>query len=101
MPADIYMLSRVLHDWPDEDCVRILRTCRAAGKFLRCELTVRGYLVRNTKIGDQPEHARHLEPAQEQIKFLAVEVSYVSSRRASGRLTRLSLRSSRRTDGRL
>jgi len=27
---DIYMLIRVLHDWPDEDCVRILRTCRAA-----------------------------------------------------------------------
>ena len=28
--ADIYMLVRVLHDWPDEDCVRILKTCRAA-----------------------------------------------------------------------
>jgi O-methyltransferase domain len=28
--ADIYMLIFVLHDWPDEDCVRILRTCRAA-----------------------------------------------------------------------
>ena len=28
--ADIYVLIRVLHDWPDEDCVRILRTCRAA-----------------------------------------------------------------------
>jgi hypothetical protein len=28
--ADIYMLVRVLHDWSDEDCVRILRTCRAA-----------------------------------------------------------------------
>jgi hypothetical protein len=28
--ADIYMLIRVLHDWPDEDCIRILRTCRAA-----------------------------------------------------------------------
>lgn len=27
--ADIYMLIRVLHDWPDEDCVRILRSCRA------------------------------------------------------------------------
>ncbi len=28
--ADIYMLIRVLHDWPDEDCRRILRTCRKA-----------------------------------------------------------------------
>ena len=28
--ADIYMLIRVLHDWPDEDCLRILRACRAA-----------------------------------------------------------------------
>jgi hypothetical protein len=28
--ADIYLLVRVLHDWPDEDCVRILRNCRAA-----------------------------------------------------------------------
>lgn len=28
--ADIYMLIRVLHDWSDEDCMRILRTCRAA-----------------------------------------------------------------------
>ena len=28
--ADIYMLVRVLHDWSDEDCVRILRSCRAA-----------------------------------------------------------------------
>jgi hypothetical protein len=28
--ADIYMLVRVLHDWSDEDCVRILRGCRAA-----------------------------------------------------------------------
>ena len=28
--ADIYVLTWVLHDWPDEDCVRILRNCRAA-----------------------------------------------------------------------
>lgn len=28
--ANVYMLVRVLHDWPDADCVRILRSCRAA-----------------------------------------------------------------------
>jgi len=28
--ADIYMLTRVLHNWPDADCLRILRVCRAA-----------------------------------------------------------------------
>jgi hypothetical protein len=28
--ADVYMLVRVLHDWNDGDCVRILRVCRAA-----------------------------------------------------------------------
>ena len=28
--ADTYLLIRVLHDWKDEDCVRILRTCRSA-----------------------------------------------------------------------
>jgi hypothetical protein len=28
--GDIYLLCRVLHDWPDEDAERILRSCRAA-----------------------------------------------------------------------
>jgi SAM-dependent methyltransferase len=28
--ADTYLLVRVLHDWPDDDSVRILRNCRAA-----------------------------------------------------------------------
>ena len=28
--ADLYLLSRVLHDWDDGDAVAVLRTCRAA-----------------------------------------------------------------------
>jgi hypothetical protein len=28
--ADIYLLVKVLHDWSDPDCVKILRACRAA-----------------------------------------------------------------------
>lgn len=28
--ADAYVLKRILHDWSDEHCVRILRCCRAA-----------------------------------------------------------------------
>ena len=27
--ADIYMLTRVLHNWSDNDCLRILRVCRS------------------------------------------------------------------------
>lgn len=29
-PADAYLLKSILHDWPDEECVRILRNCAAA-----------------------------------------------------------------------
>ena len=28
--ADVYMLIRVLHNWSDEDCIRILQACRTA-----------------------------------------------------------------------
>jgi hypothetical protein len=28
--ADVYVLSQVLHDWPDPDCVRILEACARA-----------------------------------------------------------------------
>ncbi|QBD76902.1 hypothetical protein EPA93_13165 [Ktedonosporobacter rubrisoli] len=29
--ADIYILKHVLHNWNDQDCIRILSNCRAAG----------------------------------------------------------------------
>src|SRR4029079_7000343 len=28
--ADIYLLVKVLHDWSDPDCIKILHACRAA-----------------------------------------------------------------------
>lgn len=28
-PADAYLLKSILHDWPDDRCLEILRTCRA------------------------------------------------------------------------
>jgi hypothetical protein len=30
--ADLYLLKMILHDWNDEDCVRILGNCRASAK---------------------------------------------------------------------
>jgi hypothetical protein len=31
--ADLYLLKTVLHDWNDDDCVRILRNCRASARL--------------------------------------------------------------------
>src|SRR6185312_5211418 len=28
--AQVYVLSRIVHDWPDRDAIAVLRTCRAA-----------------------------------------------------------------------
>jgi hypothetical protein len=38
--ADIYLLMRVLHNWSDEDCVRMLRNCRAVMRAEACLLVV-------------------------------------------------------------
>ena len=39
--SDAYLLSHILHDWPDEKCINILKTCRKAmnskGKLLIVE----------------------------------------------------------------
>ncbi|WP_306211105.1 methyltransferase [Actinoplanes sp. RD1] len=31
-PADVYLIKRILHDWDDDTCVRLLRTCAAAAR---------------------------------------------------------------------
>jgi len=42
--ADAYFLKHIIHDWGDEDCLRILRNCKAAmpdhAKLLVCEKVV-------------------------------------------------------------
>ena len=42
--ADVYFLKHIIHDWDDDDCLRILRTCKAAmpdrAKLLVCEKIV-------------------------------------------------------------
>jgi hypothetical protein len=49
-PADYYLLKWILHDWSDEDCVRILRNCRRGAATGARALVVEG-LVGG---GDQP-----------------------------------------------
>ncbi|ANN75718.1 methyltransferase [Bordetella flabilis] len=31
-PADLYLLKYILHDWGDDDCIRILENCRRAAR---------------------------------------------------------------------
>lgn len=44
--ADVYILSAVLHDWGDEQCLKILHNCRRAipitGKLLIVDLLLSG-----------------------------------------------------------
>ena len=55
--ADLYVLSQILHDWSDDRCLTIVRTCRAAipqhGRLVLLELVV--------PPGDQPSPAKLLD----------------------------------------
>jgi hypothetical protein len=54
--ADLYLLCRVLHDWPDEEVVQILRCCRAAmGEDARL-LVVEGLIHPDPALGVQTEY---------------------------------------------
>ncbi len=52
--ADTLMLKHILHDWPDDDCVRLLRRVREAlppeGRVLAIDMVVPD--------SDSPEGAR-------------------------------------------
>ncbi|MBB3604166.1 hypothetical protein FHT40_003827 [Mycolicibacterium sp. BK556] len=61
--ADAYVLKHVIHDWPDEDAVRILRTVRAAAhpgaRILLVEFVI-------------PEHARNFHGKWVDLEMLVV-----------------------------
>ena len=33
--ADAYIMKHIIHDWPDEECIKILKACRKGGEFGR------------------------------------------------------------------
>jgi hypothetical protein len=55
--ADAYFMKHIIHDWDDEDCIRILQRCRAAmpdhAKLLVCEKLV--------PTGNEPSFAKTMD----------------------------------------
>jgi len=54
--ADLYLLVRVLHDWPDEDAARILRSCRSSMSLDARLLVVEGILEADPSRGLPTEY---------------------------------------------
>ncbi|CUM57485.1 uncharacterized protein AC631_04346 [Debaryomyces fabryi] len=44
VPADVYFVKHILHDWPDDKCIEILRLAKAVAnpgaKFIACEAVI-------------------------------------------------------------
>ncbi|MFE0046848.1 methyltransferase [Streptomyces albireticuli] len=55
--ADVYLLKRILHDWTDEECLTILRGCRAAMKEGGTLLVVDTVVAP----GNEPSYAKVLD----------------------------------------
>jgi hypothetical protein len=55
--ADIYLLSNILHDWTDDDAVRILRSCHEAART-ESRLIVVEYVI---PPGDAPYPGKYLD----------------------------------------
>lgn len=56
-PGDVYVLSKILHDWDDERAGRILRTIRAAAREGARLLLVEAVVP----AGNEPHDAKHLD----------------------------------------
>jgi hypothetical protein len=56
-PADIYVLSWILHDWSDEEALRILRSVRAAAPAGARLIVVE----QAVPAGDEPHPAKHMD----------------------------------------
>lgn len=54
--SDLYLLVRVLHDWPDEDASRILRSCRANMRTDARLLVVEGLIDPDPSRGPPTEY---------------------------------------------
>lgn len=63
-----YILSRILHDWQDEDCMRILRGLTPAMAEHGTKLFVYERVLPN-RIGDIPNHMEQLMRTQDLLMF--------------------------------
>lgn len=67
LSADIYLLKMILHDWPDQDCVRILQA-------LRPGLTKGSRVILFEYIGNQDEASKKTLPRTMQAMGTATDI---------------------------